>query len=149
MFALNQFQRRRCLLLLVLRFYSPVNSMGSCPALSVYLATFLLGRLSPLRVWPVLCIFSYCSWISGRERMTVGNITGSIPMKDCCKPGRGRTGNLLITSPTCIQLSHRVQGRSCLKITQIYTCILAAQEQQKVTHLGQKFDSNFLIVILF
>ena len=34
--------------LLVLRFYGPVNSMGSCRARSVYLTTRLLGRLSPL-----------------------------------------------------------------------------------------------------
>ena len=33
--------------LFVLRFYSPVNPMGSCRAQSVYLTTRLLGRLSP------------------------------------------------------------------------------------------------------
>ena len=32
----------------VLRFYGPVNPMGSCRARSVYLTTHLLGRLSPL-----------------------------------------------------------------------------------------------------
>ena len=32
----------------VLRFYGPVNLMGSCLARSVYLTTRLLGRLSPL-----------------------------------------------------------------------------------------------------
>ena len=31
----------------VLRFYSPVNPMGSCPAWSVYLTTLLPGRLNP------------------------------------------------------------------------------------------------------
>ena len=41
----------------VLRFYGPVNPMGSCRVQSVYLTTLLLGRLSPLRVKPVLCIF--------------------------------------------------------------------------------------------
>ena len=34
--------------LFVLRFYGPVNPMGSCRAWLVYLATCLLGRLSPL-----------------------------------------------------------------------------------------------------
>ena len=34
--------------LFVLRFYGPINPMGSCRARSVYLATRLLGRLSPL-----------------------------------------------------------------------------------------------------
>ena len=33
---------------IVLRFYGPVNPMGSCRARSVYLTTRLLGRLSPL-----------------------------------------------------------------------------------------------------
>ena len=34
--------------LFVLRFYGPVNPMGSCRARSVYVTTRLLGRLSPL-----------------------------------------------------------------------------------------------------
>ena len=34
--------------LFVLRFYGPVNPMGSCRAWSVYLTTRLLGRLCPL-----------------------------------------------------------------------------------------------------
>ena len=37
---------RNCLF--VLRFYGPVNPMGSFRARSVYLTTRLLGRLSPL-----------------------------------------------------------------------------------------------------
>ena len=37
-----------CDSLYVLRFYGPVNPMRSCPARSVYLATRLLDRLSPL-----------------------------------------------------------------------------------------------------
>ena len=37
----------RCLLF-VLRFYGPVNPIGSCRARSVYLTTYFLGRLSPL-----------------------------------------------------------------------------------------------------
>ena len=34
--------------LVVLRFYGPVNLMGSCRARSVYLTIRLLGRLNPL-----------------------------------------------------------------------------------------------------
>ena len=34
--------------LFVLKFYGPVNPIGSCQAWSVYLTTRLLGRLSPL-----------------------------------------------------------------------------------------------------
>ena len=36
------------IILFVLRFYGPVNPMGSSRARSVYLTTLLLGRLSPL-----------------------------------------------------------------------------------------------------
>ena len=35
------------LCLFVLRFYGPINPMGSCRERSIYLATRLLGRLSP------------------------------------------------------------------------------------------------------
>ena len=41
-------KRYQHLCLFVLRFYGPVNPMGSCRARLVYLATRLLGRLSPL-----------------------------------------------------------------------------------------------------
>ena len=41
--------------LFVLRFYGPVNPMGSCRARSVYLTTRLLGRLSHLTV------YQYCA----------------------------------------------------------------------------------------
>ena len=43
--------------LCVLRFYGPVNPVGSCRARSVSLTTRLLGRLSPLSGSPVLCTF--------------------------------------------------------------------------------------------
>ena len=48
---------QRFVCLFVLRFYGPVNPMGSCRARSVYLTTHLLGRLSPLSGLPVLCTF--------------------------------------------------------------------------------------------
>ena len=77
------------------RLYSPVNPMGSCRARSVYLTTRFLGRLSPLkRLISIVHILSpetdNCpSWISGRERMTVENISWSISMKECCQPRQG------------------------------------------------------------
>ena len=43
--------------LFVLRFYGPVNPVGSCRARSVYLITRLLGKLCPLSGLPVLCTF--------------------------------------------------------------------------------------------
>ena len=45
--SLTQMHPRRWYLF-VLRFYGPVNPMGSCRARSVYLTTRLLGRLCPL-----------------------------------------------------------------------------------------------------
>ena len=41
---------RSSICLFVLRFYGPFNPVGSCRARSVYPATRLLGRLSPLSV---------------------------------------------------------------------------------------------------
>ena len=41
--------------LFVLRFYRPVNPMGSCRALSVNLTTLLLGRLSSLSSYIYFC----------------------------------------------------------------------------------------------
>ena len=85
-------EKWQSLCLFVLRFYGPVNPMGSCRARSVYLTTHLLGRLSP--VTSSVHILSpdtdNCpSWISGRERMTVENILWSISTKECCRPRRG------------------------------------------------------------
>ena len=45
-----------CSFVFVLRFYGPVNPMGSCWAWSVYQTTCLLGRLSPLSGYPVISI---------------------------------------------------------------------------------------------
>ena len=78
----------------MLRFYGPVNPMGSCQARSVYLTTRLLGRLSSKRLTNIVPILppetDNCpSCISGRERMTVENISRSISMKECCRPRRG------------------------------------------------------------
>ena len=78
--------------LFVLRFYGPVNPMGSCRARSVYLTTRLLGRLK--RLTSIVHILSpetdNCpSWISRREKMTVENISWSISTKECCRPRRG------------------------------------------------------------
>ena len=64
-------------------FYSPVNPVGSCWARSVYLTTLLLGRLSPLSgltsiVHILLPETDNCpSWISGRKRITIENISWS------------------------------------------------------------------------
>ena len=41
--------------LFVLRFYGPVNPMGSCRVRSVYLTTHLLGRLNKLEVVASFC----------------------------------------------------------------------------------------------
>ena len=44
---LSEIFQFREVVVVVLRFYGPVNPMGSCRARSVYLTTRLLGRLSP------------------------------------------------------------------------------------------------------
>ena len=40
------------------------------------------------------------SWISGRERMTVENISRSISTKECCPPPLGLNPHLLVSSRT-------------------------------------------------
>ena len=73
------------LFVFVLRFYSPVNLLESC------WAHFFLGKLSPLSVKPVLVHIllpatdNWPSWIRGKERMTVENISRSISTKKCCR----------------------------------------------------------------
>ena len=47
-YGLGVMAHTRFNILFVLRFYGPVNPMGSSRAWSVYLTTCLLGRLSPL-----------------------------------------------------------------------------------------------------
>ena len=66
--------------LFVLRFYGPVNPVGSCRAQSVYLISLLLGRQSSERLTSIVYILlpetDNCrSWVSGRKRMTVENIS--------------------------------------------------------------------------
>ena len=91
----NRYLCKQMRFLFVLRFYGPVNPMVSCRARSLYLTTRLLGRLSPLSgLTSIVHILSpetdYCpSWISGRERMTVENISWSISTKECCRPRQG------------------------------------------------------------
>ena len=73
----------------VLRFYGPVNPMGSCRARSVYLTTQSSKRLTSI-VHILSPETDNCSsWISGRDRMTVENISWSISTKECCRPRRG------------------------------------------------------------
>ena len=61
------------------------------------------------------------SWISGRERMTVENISWSISTKECCRPRRG-----LKPIPSTITLTFMVLGKwtwklvSKLGLMQIY-----------------------------
>ena len=51
----------------------------------VYVTTLFLGRLSPVRNWQL----HGPSWISGRERMTVENVSCSLSMSECCLTRRG------------------------------------------------------------
>ena len=72
-----------------LEFYSPVNTIKVMLSWSVYLTSLLLSRLSPLGGYLYLCILlpetDNCpSWIIGKGRMTVENISWSISMEKCC-----------------------------------------------------------------
>ena len=51
----------------------------------VYVTTLFLGRLSPVRNWQLHCPV----WISGRERMTVENVSCSLSMTERCLTWRG------------------------------------------------------------
>ena len=57
--------------LFVLSFYCPVNPMGSCQMLSVYLTTLLLGRLHSVSGLPVLCTF-FCQKLTTALLDTAG-----------------------------------------------------------------------------
>ena len=96
----------------MLRFYGPVNPMGSCQARSVYLTTRSLGRLSPLSGYPVLCtIFRQKlqlpflnQWKGEIDRRKIFH--DQSPRKKVADLGGGQTRNLLVSSQTHIQLSH-------------------------------------------
>ena len=79
----------RIVFLFVLRFYGPVNPMGSCWARSVYLTTHLLGKLSPLSVIKN-CAHSFTrNWqlpfLNQQERMTTENISWSNELRKYAK----------------------------------------------------------------
>ena len=90
------------------RFYGPINPIWSCRERSVYLTTLSLGRLSPL-LTSIVHVLSpetdNCpSWISGRERMTVENISWLNLYERMLPAWGGRIRNLLITSWTRIHM---------------------------------------------
>ena len=67
------------------------------------------------------------SWIRGRENV----FHDQISMKECCRPGRVRTCNLLITSQTHIKLRH--PGR-----------LIAIPNQISTISMHRKFGENLL-----
>ena len=76
----------------VLRPSQPNGVMSSAVSLPNH--TFTGQALPSKRLTSIVHILSpetdNCpSWISGRERMTVENISWSISMKECCRPRRG------------------------------------------------------------
>ena len=101
----------------MLRFYAPVNSIGSCRARPVYLIKHLLGRLSSKRLTSIVHILSSTALLESveGERMTVEIFHDQSPRKDVADLGGGRTRDLLVSSRTRIHLSHR--GRQPLSQT--------------------------------
>ena len=81
--------------LFVLKFYGPVKPMGSCRARSVLPNHIFTGQAKSSKwLTSIVCSLSpetdNCpSWISGRERMTVENISWSTSTKECCRPRWG------------------------------------------------------------
>ena len=101
----------KTLILFVLRFYHPVNPLAPCWAQSVNLTTLLLGSLSSKQLTSIVHILlpetDNCpSWISGRERMIIENISWSLFTKECFQAGGGQSCTLPITSWMRIHLSH-------------------------------------------
>ena len=85
-------QNREFVCVEVLRPSQPNGVMSS--AVSLHNHTFTGQALSSKRLTSIVHILSpetdNCpSWISGRERMTVENISWSISTKECCRPRRG------------------------------------------------------------
>ena len=112
-------------------FYGSVNPLGSCPALSVYLTIhFPAQTLSSKRLTSTCAYFllpetDNCpSWISGRERMTVKNISWSSATKECCWTGGCQQG-LNLGPPELQSDSHlteplRPEGFQVTEWTQVY-----------------------------
>ena len=76
----------------VLRPSQPNGVMSSAVSLPNH--TFTRQAQSSKRLTSIVLILSpetdnYPSWISGRERMAVENISWSISTKECCRPRRG------------------------------------------------------------
>ena len=87
----------------VLRPSQPNGVMSS--AVSLHNHTFTGQAWCSKRLTSIVHILSpetdNCpSWISGRERMTVENISWSISTKECSRPRRSRTRDLLVYSRT-------------------------------------------------
>ena len=89
-----------------MRFYGPVNPMGSCQARSVYLMTQLLGRFSPLSGLPVLCTFfrqklttALLESVEGREWLQK-ILHDQSPQKNVADLGGGWTRKLLVSNRT-------------------------------------------------
>ena len=80
--SIDTFYSAQCLF--ELRFYGPVNPMGSCRPRLVYLNTLLPGRFSPLSGWPVLCTFfsqKYSSHPANTQRRN-SVVTTSLQRRD-------------------------------------------------------------------
>ena len=97
-----------CLLMLFnwlidLRFHGLVNPLRSC-------------QISPLSGYSSLETDTFPSWISGKERMTIEKFHEQSSWKNVAGPCRDRTHDLLITSQTCIRLTHQGWHRPVYQI---------------------------------
>ena len=85
------------------------------------------------------------SCISGRERMTVEDISQSTSTKECCLPSRDQTRNLLFTSLMCIQQSHRGwQSGSILVAYIIRSILFEFYIEGLISNLGTYYYSHLM-----
>ena len=136
--------RQHCLF--VLRFYGPVNPMGSCRARSVYLTTRLLGRLS-LSGSPVLCTFF-------RQKLTTALLESAekknerrkyfmINLHERMLPTSAGVEPATSWSPVGrrIQLSHRALYINCLS-TKFYSIPLCTRIENMLIEVGVYFGKK-------
>ena len=86
------------------------------------------------------------SWISGRERIIIKNISWSISMKNVAGPSRDQSSGLLITSQTRIWLSYQGRLKSLFFLTKLYQCFsyFSINTYRTGTHL-MRFPKVLLI----
>ena len=134
--------------LFVLRFYGPVNRIGSCRARSVYLTTRLLGRLSPLSGKSVLCTFFHQKLTTALLNQRKGESNRRkyfmITLHERMLPTSAGVEPATSWSPAGrrIQLSHRGRQRNEFFPIRVKTETGSHKSSQSCKHGGKAFKCN-------